>query len=536
MYRLEHIPDKWAEQYYPKIFNDYLARKKSLTPLYRLYPTEKNLISAAAARTKSFPEQSRSVLCEALCQQYTHLPEIPEAVQENLSRLRLGSTVTITTGQQPVLFLGPLYILYKIVTTIVTAKWLSEEHPQFHFVPIYWIAEDHGPEKVTHSTLFGKEYVWDNEAHRLTLLSALPTQGIAPLLNQMPVDFPFFREGYTTSRTLAEATRYTLNHLFGKEGLVVLDPNERSLKYSFRGIMGDQLRNYGEPLRAHVQSTRRRLREMNYTSAKGVGLRPPCNLWYYGGDYMRGSIRGESEDTYLLASCVSVFREDLHEAVEKHPEAFSPNVLLRTLYQEHILPNVAYVGGPSEITYWLHMKSAFAAYDIPFPLLVPRFRGLMLFGRASRMFEKHQIDPELLFLPKEAISKAFLQRRGEDLKAEKEQWKDLWRAIERKAGAHDTALSAHLHTRGKEIDRLLHDMEKKMRSAKEKKVSTQIRACEKVHEMAFPGGKLQERAESFLTAYALDPRCIPHLMEQIKPLNFSFSLLLQKQQEDRGKV
>ena len=178
-------------------------------------------------------QADRSILVEVLQQQYNRL-ETCAAVTQNIEALAKENTFTITTGHQLNLFTGPLYFIYKIASAIALSKELKEAFPDKHFVPLYWMAtEDHDFAEINHTYIHGKKLVWDKETsgaagHINTLDIGEILQAYQGILGASPHALQlaeWVEKAYTQHNNLADATRYLVNKLFEKYGLLILDSN-----------------------------------------------------------------------------------------------------------------------------------------------------------------------------------------------------------------------------------------------------------------------------------------------------------------------
>jgi uncharacterized protein YllA (UPF0747 family) len=147
--------------YFSKHLIDYLNKSEELTAFYNIYPLPENF--KAAIEERDFDKESRNTLVNVLRSQYKDVKVSPQCTN-SLNLLESDKTFTITTGHQLNIFTGPLYFIYKIITTINTAKRLEEEYPEFNFVPVYWMAsEDHDFDEIRSFHLFGKTYSWNSD-------------------------------------------------------------------------------------------------------------------------------------------------------------------------------------------------------------------------------------------------------------------------------------------------------------------------------------------------------------------------------------
>ena len=197
----------------------------------------------------SFQIQSRIVLAESLKKQYKNI-ETSEASLKNIESLKSTNTFTITTGHQLNLFTGPLYFLYKIVSTINLSNQLKEHYPDYNFVPIYWMAtEDHDFEEINYFNFKGKKVHWNKDANGA--VGELTTQGLEAVFNSFSLEIgntknpdylkKLFKDAYLSHDNLTDATRFLANELFKNYGLVIIDGNDFDLKTQFIPFMKDEL-------------------------------------------------------------------------------------------------------------------------------------------------------------------------------------------------------------------------------------------------------------------------------------------------------
>ena len=149
--------------YFSALMNDYLDQKSTLQSLYNRFPTLENFEAQIIEKKKNFNEASRATLVSVLQQQYATVAT-SALTNQNIDALNNPNTFTVTTGHQLNLFSGPLYFLYKIISTINLTKELKAKYPTYNFVPIYWMAtEDHDFEEINYFNFKGKKFRWNTE-------------------------------------------------------------------------------------------------------------------------------------------------------------------------------------------------------------------------------------------------------------------------------------------------------------------------------------------------------------------------------------
>ncbi|MFD2938114.1 bacillithiol biosynthesis cysteine-adding enzyme BshC [Spirosoma flavum] len=499
------------------LFLDYITDKDSLKPFYGRFPDKSAFKDQL--NDKIFDESKRQVLVDVLEQQYQNIDTKPD-----FSGLLQPNTFTVTTGHQLNIFTGPLYIIYKLITTINLARQLKEVYPSYNFVPVYWMAtEDHDFAEINHFTLLGKNYAWQTEQRGA--VGRMNPQELKALFAQIPEKLSLFEAAYLKHTTLADAARYYVNELFGADGLVCLDADNADLKRVFAPIMRDELTQQKSGELVHEQTDL--LEGMGY---KTVIAPRDINLFYLD-DQLRERIERKEDGTYRVLHTKLKFSEDeLLDLLDKHPEQFSPNVVLRPLYQETILPNLAYIGGPSEVPYWLQLKSVFEHYQTPFPLLMPRNFAMYVSAVSSKRICKLGLTPEELFQDKLKLKREYVDiHTRHTLKFDNEN-KTVHKALDailHKAQMVDPTLEKAVLAETKRFANAIVRLEKKMRRAEERNQETGIRQLLAVKDDLFPNGGPQERSENFLTFYLNDRQFLQKMLSAFDPFDYRMQLCLE---------
>ncbi|UFH55528.1 bacillithiol biosynthesis cysteine-adding enzyme BshC [Spirosoma sp. KNUC1025] len=502
---------------FSSLFLDYISQKDTLKPYYNHVP----VLSAFQKQIneKTVDDTKRQVLVDALKRQYASITNKPD-----FSTLLLPNTFTVTTGHQLNIFTGPLYIVYKLVTTINLARKLKEAYPSYNFVPIYWMAtEDHDFAEINHFSMFGKDYVWQTEQRGA--VGRMNPQELKSLFKQIPEKLSLFEEAYLTHNTLADAARYYVNELFGAEGLVCLDADDAALKRVFAPVMHEELVNQqsGEL----VQKQTEQLEQLGY---KTVITPRDINLFYLD-DQLRERIERKEDGTYRVVHTKLKFSEkELLDLLDEHPEKFSPNVVLRPLYQETILPNLAYIGGPSEVPYWLQLKDVFAHFKTTFPILMPRNFAMYVPSVNAKRICKLGLTPEDLFQDTLTLKREFVEHHTRhSLKFDNEN-KTVNKALDailHKAQMVDPTLEKAVLAETKRFANAVARLEKKMRRAEERNQEIGVRQLLAVKNELFPNGGLQERSENFLTFYLNDRTFLQKMLAVFDPFDYRMQLCLE---------
>ncbi len=472
---------------FSKLLLDYLAEKPVLKTFYNNGPRLENFKDQIASKS-TFPAANRAILQTVLSEQYAAIgAEMPEV------DLRDENTFTVTTGHQLNIYTGPLYVIYKLVSTINLARKLQKAYPTQRFVPVYWMAtEDHDFEEINHFFAFGTKYEWNTSQKGAVGRFSLSDFPRIPLKNEI------FDKAYSEGKTLSEAVRMYMHALFGAEGLVCLDADDARLKSIFAPIMeADLKQQVHEPI---VRATTEKLEALGYKTQ--VSARP-VNLFEL-----------TENDRVRLETGDSV---DSTKA--------SPNVILRPLYQEVILPNLAYIGGPAEVAYWLQLKGIFDLHQVPFPILLPRNFAIVKTQNQAEKAEKLGLSLADLFKNELALRRDFVAGRTShklDTDQEAQNLMPILAELAARAKAIDPTLEASVHAEQARWIKGLEHLAKKLKRAEERNQGDEVRQVLALKEALFPAGEWQERHTNFLEFASDYPDFIHDLLQTFDPLHFEF--------------
>lgn len=501
-------------------FLDYLKEKDHLKPFYHRFPTIQNAKQQLTEKSKSFSTSNRSALVGALQKQYGALKSSAQ-VKENIEALKSEKTFTITTGHQLNIFTGPLYFIYKIVTVINSCKELKKAYPEFNFVPVYWMAsEDHDYDEIKSFRLYGKKYSWNTEQQGA--VGRFSTTGLDTLANDLPGDVQIFKDAYLKNQRLSDAVRHYVNALFQQEGLVVIDADDHDLKALFKTVIHkDVIECSTLPL---VEKTNKKLEDLTYKTQ--VYCRD-INFFYLDNG-VRARIEKEDNRYKVVDTKLSFSESEMKGLIEQSPEKFSPNVILRPLYQEVILPNIAYVGGPAEVIYWLQLKSVFDNHRVTFPMLMPRNFAMVMEHHIARKFEKTELSLQQLFEDKNSIFNGWVlknTRHNLTVSAERDALEKMFSSLKERAESIDKTLGQHIAAEGTRASHSLENIERKLIRAEKRLHKEKLGQIESVKDALFPNGGLQERTDNFLNFYQQDAGFIQHLLNTFEPFDYRFNVL-----------
>ena len=515
--------------YFTPLVVDYLDQKPELQQLYHRFPSVENFEKQIEEKQSHITASTRKTLVEALEKQYASV-SISAVTKRNISSLLDQNTFTITTGHQLNLFTGPLYFLYKIISTINLTRELKAKYPHQDFVPVYWMAtEDHDFEEINYFTFRGKKIRWNTAS--AGPVGRLSTEGIDAVFEvfkkevgtSQNADYikKLFDDTYVKHQNLADATRYLANELFGVYGLVILDGDDAALKQVFAPYVKEEL--------LHQKSYQEVQRTIAQMKPYDIQVNPrEINLFYIE-NHLRERIIFE-KDTYKINNTSLQFsEEEILALLEKNPEKFSPNVILRPLYQEVILPNLCYIGGGGELAYWLELKAFFDTVVVPFPILLLRNSALLSTKKQASKADKLGLTWQHLFQNQSELITAKTKEISEfpiDLSIQKEHLRNQFHYIYDLANQTDKSFSGAVKAQETKQLKGLHQLEKRLLKAQKRKYADELNRIVSLQNELFPNKGLQERSANFSEFYVeFGPTLIEKLMDRLRPLDHEFTIV-----------
>ena len=498
------LPYRQTESY-SRIVLDYINQQESIKDFYK-HPASIDGIKAAIKERKNY-DTDRTLLTNALSIQYLNV-ETTSLVKDNIKSLSDTNTFTICTAHQPNIFTGHLYFIYKILHTIKMATWLNMQIPGCHFVPVYYMgSEDADLEELGHIYINGEKHEWKT-AQTGAVGRMKIDKGLIEMLDQLNGQLSVYPYGneilslmkqfYIEGESIEEATFKIVNSLFAEYGLVVLLPDNSDLKRSFLPIIEQEL---FEAFSHHaVEETVSQFPPAYKAQASGREL----NMFYLTED-KRERIEQVGDEWQVLNSELKFSQQELIAELQAHPERFSPNVILRPVFQEWILPNIMFIGGGGEIAYWLQLKKVFEKAGVPYPVLVLRNSFMVVDKNIAAIVKNLRLELADVFKNELDLVKDLVIRDSKvqvTLENEKAALNNLYDQIKDIAGKVDTSLVTHTQALQAQSLKKIASLEKKLLRAEKRKFEAEQRQLRKVKAHLFPNNNLQERVENIMPSYA----------------------------------
>lgn len=508
-----------------KDINYQLAADK-LKDFIAFLPNEQGLDEAIKNR-KNY-EINRDVLVQVLSDQYAH--HLPSDRQTNhIHKLGDKNTFTIVTAHQPALLGGPAYYFYKICSAIHLAEKLCQTHPDCHFVPVFINgSEDHDFDEVKSLNLYGKQVEWKT-VQKGSVGRFLPTgldeviEHVFSILgnNDYATEInTTFKNALENAKTYNDFVFSWLNYFFRESGLLILNMDDKKLKAGFAPILKKEITERKSA--TLVQATQEKLLEHGF---KPQAFARDINLFYLNGDsreriYIHDGIYHVNNTTLVFSE------EEILSHIDAFPERFSPNVVLRPIYQESTLPNIAYIGGGGEIAYWLERKTQFEYFHVFFPVLIRRNSVMLITKAVSKTIQKLELSPEDFIGEEENIITKYLEKSGNEgfhLNAELFEINKIFDQIALKVKEIDPTLSPYVLGEGHKVSKTIDAIESKLKRSLKQKEETSVNQIRTIKAKLFPENNLQERKESLLAYLVTEGKTfLPQLIDVLDPMEKDF--------------
>lgn len=487
--------------FYNNLISDYLNKSSNVKEFVVDYFTEKSIKNSVDNRAKF--KIDRALLVTTLKAQYE-----PSNIDSSLlDELKKESTFTVTTGHQLNYFGGPLYLIYKILAVINYCEKLNNLHNDKMFLPTFWMAtEDHDFDEINCVNVFGNNLKWHTNQNG-AVGRFIIDQEFINLIAELELAIsskPFggdliqkIKSAYTLNETLASATRKFIFSVIPPNKLIIVDGDDVNFKKAFEPYILKEL-NEGLTYK-NVTETNKKLLKKGYHNQVFVREN---NLFYLNNNDRERILNLKKGEYELFNSKTKLFDSDIFQCIEK----ISPNALLRPLFQEIILPNIAYVGGAGEMSYWLQLKENFSDFKVNYPAIIIRNSFINVDRPFLNKLDKYNLTIEDIFKDIEALRKAYVVENSKEELSLNQDFKSLiefYENLKSHVSKVDKSLIGRVEGEQKKSEKFILELEKRLIKQQKTKFENDLIQIEKLKNKIFPNNNFQEREESFVNMYAI---------------------------------
>ncbi len=479
---------------------DYLYFPDKVCEFYKNHYKDINSYKLAID-TKHNNNCNRKIINKVLIDQYKKF-NIHKNVYNNINKLLDDNTYTITTGHQPMIFSGYLYFIYKIISTINLAKLIEKQYPQYNIVPVFWLAnEDHNISNINNINIENINIKWHLNNNNQIVGSLNPNSlcknifDIKNILGNNNNDLNYicdiFYYSYSNYNTISDSTRYFVNELFGEYGLIIIDGNNTILKKSFQQyIKKDIIDNISN---LYIKKTTDKINFLGYNHIKYDNTK--INFYYLNNNF-RYEIYHKKDNLFLINKKQYSYKA-LDKEITKNTERFSPNVYTRPLYQEFILPNIAYIGGYHEVSYWLQLKDMFEFYNINYPIIALRQSIFLLSYNKSKKISNLNLRKNDFINSPQIIFKKICNINDVNLEYEKKILVSMFDTMVKKFNnnRNEIILTSKL------FNKYMSKLEKKLIKKQKNIYSCELNQIKNIKNQLFPNNIIQERYNNIIPYY-----------------------------------
>ena len=523
-----------------RLFTDFLYQFDRVQSFYSYAPFDEPSFFQAA-QSLTYPEETRAAVSQVLEEQSERFGATEET-RRNLQRFRQGSAAVVT-GQQVGLFTGPVFAFYKALTAIQLAERLTAAG--LDCVPVFWLAtEDHDLEEVNHTFLFDADYqphriadegepqVPDAPVGEVTLSAGFTRQieqaiGLLPESAWKPELARALEETYRPGETFGSAFGRLMARLMGRFGVLLLDPMHPRLHRLATGLFRRALESADE-LRQALLDRNRELAQAGYHAQVHVANHSTLLFQRTGGQ--RTALR--RRDGEFLVGDEQRSTAELLEHLERSPDDFSPNVLLRPVLQDYLLPTVAYVGGPAEVAYLAQASALYHRLLGRMPVIHPRASFTLLDAHAAELFGRYQVTlPDVLagsqILREKMAEQLLPPELAAALTQDERRLQELLTHLRQQMEAFDHTLAEAVATSARKMNYQLAKIKRKAARAAGLRSHQMERDAVVLENLICPRKNLQERAYSGISFLGrFGPDLLDRLYQRISPHSADHQVLI----------
>ena len=498
------------------LFLDYLYEFENVTEYYKYNFRNREEYKQIFKNIVKSDNYNYKRIKSILTDQYSGF-KTSQKTQKNIEMFSKDNTLAIVTGQQLGILDGPLYTFYKIITAIKLSNHLKSRYDEFNFIPVFWLEGDDNdfnevrsvniinnenqlakigysdeiePETAKRSVGYLEFDETINSFFKQLEENLRDTEFKEPLLSKLK---EFYKEG----KTFKTSFRELIHYLFDEYGLVILDPQDKKVKDLLKPVFRKEITDFREHTEKLVYVSAK-LEEIYHAQVKVN----PVNL-FFSTDDGRYSIEPVDDEFKLKRKRKSFTLDELLELVDNEPERFSPNVLLRPICQDFILPTAFYVGGPSEIAYFAQVTPLYEIFNLQVPVIYPRSSVTLMETNIQKTLNKYEISLNDIFLGpeqlKQKVTDSMTEHKVDDIFSQANN--DIEYAFDRikeKLFEIDKTVADASKKYREKIFHNLNELKGKAGQAQKKKYEVTLRQIDKVCTALFPNSNLQEREINFV--------------------------------------
>ena len=484
-----------------------MNNNKKLKSFISDFPSYDNIISHSEKKKKEFSKENRIRLVNEIKEQYKGI-KISKELNNNINSLLNEKTFSVTSGHQLSLFSGPIYFIYKIISTIKIVSELNKKSKKQKFVPVFWLAsEDHDFDEIAKVNISGKSLKWEKETLNQPV-GKINSNNIEKVIKEYKnqiIDSKYsskliklIDDNYTSFTSLSKATRSFINQLFVEYGVIVIDADSKNFKKTFVENMKSEVLN------GHCNKTViKQIEDIKKTFKDYKPQVNPSDINFFKmGDTGRVRIRKHGKGFKIDKN---ITKKHLIDQINENPEKFSPNVIMRPLYQETILPNVCFVGGSSEIRYWIQLKSYFEKSKVVFPILTIRNSAFIVNSRVSKNIEKSGLKMQNFFISKEKLLKDKTSQLSEtnlNFDNLRKTLLDQFEYFKKISRETDKSFIGAISAQEKKQLNGIDNLEKKFYKSQKIKYQQELKKVEQIYNYLNPDDIPQERVINFGNLYS----------------------------------
>ena len=477
---------------------------------------------------------NRSLLTDVIKKRYAQAG-IDDLPISQIEALQNENTFTVITAHQPSLLTGPLYFIYKILSVINLAEQLSAENEDYKILPVFILgSEDHDFEEINHLQLFGNKIEWESDQGGS--VGKMNTETLDPVLEKV-YEIIGSSENAESLKTILkssfkDASNYNtavlrmVHELFKKYNLLIVLTDDVALKSSFKKHIENEILN--QPSQELIQKEQDKLEK--------IGFKPQAHAreinFFYLQDGRRDRIVKDGDEYKINGTTLSFTETEIKDEINSHPERFSPNVVMRPIYQEHVLPNLAYLGGGGEIAYWTERKTQFEHFETSFPILIRRNSVLWINNGDKKLLDKYNISIEDIFGDEEELVKTYVKSQSsEELEftSEFELFNQAFDSLASKAKNIDSSLASSIDATKTKQFKSFEQLSSRLIRAEKDKYERDISKIRKLKNRLFPNNSLQERKDNFIPFYLKHGESYFDIIkENLDPFDQSFVIISEE--------